>query len=112
MRIKNYGSLIPAGTFPAYVPNGSVEVVLGALIGYLLGNTKKQPLVGALLGAGVGLAVGQIQPTVAPIVVAPAAGPVVSTMTVTDNTGRDWRLGVDAAGSVASIVASIAKMVK
>ncbi|MBU1767911.1 MAG: hypothetical protein KJ648_07405 [Candidatus Omnitrophica bacterium] len=62
-RLRGFNGIIPY-TVPG-LPNGALEMGLGALVGYLIGNQKGQGLVGALFGVAAGSVLGQMQPAIA-----------------------------------------------
>lgn len=59
----NFGGIIPY-TVPG-LPAGALEMGLGGLAGYLIGNQRDKGLVGLLFGVAAGALLAQVQPAVA-----------------------------------------------
>lgn len=57
----NFNGIIPY-EIPG-MPSGVLEMGLGALLGYVVGNTQGRGAVGALFGLAAGAVLGQVQPT-------------------------------------------------
>lgn len=55
-----YGSLLPGRLLPGF-PEGTLEVGLGALLGYLVGAGSQKGVLGAVVGGAAGLLLGQMK---------------------------------------------------
>jgi len=60
-RLGSFNGIIPYTV--SGLPSGSLEIGLGALVGYLLGSQRGQGTVGALLGVAAGAVLGQVKTT-------------------------------------------------
>lgn len=59
-QVRGFNGIIPY-EIPG-MPSGVLEMGLGALLGYMVGNTQGRGAVGALFGLAAGAVLGQVQP--------------------------------------------------
>lgn len=60
-QVRGFNGIIPY-EIPG-MPSGVLEMGIGALLGYVVGNTQGRGAVGALFGLAAGAVLGQVQPT-------------------------------------------------
>lgn len=60
-QVRGFNGIIPY-EIPG-MPSGVLEMGIGALLGYMVGNTQGRGAVGALFGLAAGAVLGQVQPT-------------------------------------------------